>query len=100
MAEAALEVHLEGTSQWDAVAGGADIYGVQDKIRAALATARQQQDAKRRAAIITAAPALYEALLEVERELDAVLAGTMTLDAEVLFETVSAALATARQQEE
>lgn len=42
-----------------------------------------------------AAPELAEALREVERELDAVLAGTVTLDAETLLATVSAALAKA-----
>jgi hypothetical protein len=41
MSKTALETGMEGTSQWDAVAGGADIYGVQDKIRAALAKATE-----------------------------------------------------------
>ena len=47
------------------------------------------------ARLIAAAPELLEALREVEREMDAVLAGTVTLDAETLANTARAAIAKA-----
>jgi hypothetical protein len=39
MTQAALDTGIAGTSEWDKIAGGADIYGVQDAIRALLARA-------------------------------------------------------------
>lgn len=53
-----------------------------------------EQDAAN-ARLIAAAPDMLEALKEVEREMDAVIHGTVTLDAETLWDVVSRAIAKA-----
>ena len=44
MAESALRCGLEGTKEWDHVAGGADMHGARDAIRAALASIKEPEE--------------------------------------------------------
>lgn len=43
MCEAALATGLEGTKEWDIIAGGADIFGAIDEVQAALSKARGER---------------------------------------------------------